>query len=1028
MTLPEISIQRHVLALMASLVLVLFGVISFLRIGVDRYPEVDFPMISVTTTLPGANPEIVDSSITNLIETAVNSVPGIEHIQSQSFPGASVVRITFVLTKDIDVAFNEVQAKVNQVLADLPDDADPPVVAKVEFGALPVMWLVLQGDRTLQQLNQYARTVLKKRLENIEGVGEVTFGGRRERTIRINLDIDRMDAYGITTQDVLAALRREHFQLPGGFLVGPQREDLIKLDLEYHRTAELARLIVAWRDGAPIRIGDIATVEDGLADFRRIARFDGEPAVGLGIVKVTGANTVAIIREVQRRLKEEIVPQLPPGMKIRIATNDADLILELVHALEEHLLLGTLLTALVVWFFLKNLRATAIIAVAIPVSLLGAVMVMYFSGYTFNTMTLLALLLLIGVVVDDAIVVLENIYRHRETIDPDPRSAALAGTNQVVFAVLASSLTLVSIFAPVIFMEGVIGRFFRSFAVVVTFGVLVSLFVSVTLTPMLCSRHLEVVRRHGLLYRILEGGFRALERGYTALLRGVLRFRWTVLVLAVAAVWPSGFFLGQIGKGFLPQEDEGKFLVTFKAPLGSSLEYTDGRLRAIEAVLDRHPEIAGHFSTIGTGATGSVYKGTIFARLTPREQRGKHMYRVIDELRAELAGIPGVKAFPAPFSPIGGQRGEPLQFVLTGPSLEQVARLSQQLKQRLDAIPELGQVDLDLELELPQQVLRVDRTRAADVGLTTLEVAQAVNVLAGGLDVAKYNDLPGDGERYDVRVKATEGSLAVPADLSRIYLRGRQGTLVRLDTVARLEPGLGPAVVPRFDLRYSGNFYSTPTISLGEAVARVQAAAAGLLPPGYGVKMIGRAEEFGKTAKYMLFAFVTAIVLVYMVLASQFNAYLQPLVVMLAQPLAIVGGVAALWWAGMGLNIFSMIGLVLLMGLVAKNSILLIDLTNQLRNEGRGIREALLEACPIRLRPVLMTSATIIVTMLPAALGFGAGADTNGPLAVAVIGGMVSSTLLTLVVVPAAYSLLEGGLARLRRRRAGLVREGLEEV
>jgi len=1014
MTLPEISINRHVLAWMLSAVLVLFGLVSFDRIGVDRYPHIDVPMISVTTTLVGANPEIIDASITNLIETAVNAVPGIEHVQSGSSPGASVVRINFQLTKDIDAAFNEVQAKVNQVLRDLPADADPPVVAKMEFGAIPIMWIALQGDRTIQQLNQYARTVIKKRLENIDGVGEVRIGGKRERTIRINLDIERMNAYGITTQDLLRAFEGEHFQMPGGFLVGDSSEYLIKLDLEFHQPADLQQMIVSYREGAPIRISDIAQVEDGLADNRRLARFNDVPTVALGIVKVTGANAVAIIDAVNKRLNEDIIPQLQPGMTISIASNDADLISELVNALKEHLLLGTLLTALVVWLFLKNLRATAIIALAIPVSLLGAVAVMYLFGYTFDTMTLLGLLLLIGIVVDDAIVVLENIYRHREDIDPDPKSAALNGTNQVVFAVMAASLTLVSIFAPVIFMQGVIGSFFRSFAVVITFGVLVSLFVSVSLTPMLCSRYLQVSQQHGPIYRFLESGFRATEWLYRKVLQGALSFRWLVVVLTIVAVWPSGFFMGELGKGFLPEEDEGRFLVSFKTPLGSTLEYTDQRLAEVEQALAKHEEIASWLSTIGTGATGQASRGEIFVRLIPYQQRDLHMYRVIDQLRDELAHIPGIKAFPSPVPAMGGQRGEPLQFVLLGPDVASVAQWSHRLQQKLNVMPEMGSVDLDLQLELPQLTLHIDRTRAQDIGLSTRDIALAVNVLAGGLNVAKYNDLPGDGERYDVRLKASEGSFRSPDDLNHIYLRGRDGKLVRLDTVATLQQGIGPAVVTRFDLRYSGNFFATPTIPEGAAADIVKQTAAQLLPPGYRVKMIGRAEEFEKTGKYMLFAFVSAIILVYMVLASQFDSFIQPLVIMVAQPLAIVGGVAGLWLVDMSLNIFSMMGLVLLMGLVAKNSILLIDLTNQLRAEGKAINEALLEACPLRLRPVLMTSMTVIIVMLPAALGLGAGADTNGPLSVVVIGGMVSSTLLTLVVVPAVYSLVENGQANLQ--------------
>tara|TARA_R110002096_G_scaffold429280_1_gene642027 strand:- start:6516 stop:7865 length:1350 start_codon:yes stop_codon:yes gene_type:complete len=434
----------------------------------------------------------------------------------------------------------------------------------------------------------------------------------------------------------------------------------------------------------------------------------------------------------------------------------------------------------------------------------------------------------------------------------------------------------------------------------------------------------------------------------------------------------------------------------------------------VEKYFAGHEEIASWLSTIGTGDTGQANRGDIFVRLIPREKRDLHMYRIIDELREELSDIPGIKAFPGPNPMLGGQRGEPVQFVLLGPDVAGVTEWSHRLQQKLNVMPEMGNVDLDLQLELPQLTMHIDRTRAQDVGLSTRDIAMAVNVLAGGLDVAKFNDLPGDGERYDIRLKSSEGSFRSPDDMRRIFLRGRDGKLVRLDTVASLEEGIGPAAVTRFDLRYSGNFFVTPTVAEGAAAAIVKQAAVELLPTGYQITMTGRAEEFEKTGKFMMFAFIAAIVLVYMVLASQFDSFIQPFVIMVAQPLAIIGGVAALWLADMSLNMFSMMGLVLLMGLVAKNSILLIDLTNQLRTQGKETREALLEACPLRLRPVLMTSLTVIIVMLPAALGFGAGADTNGPLAVTVIGGMISSTLLTLVLVPAVYSLVDGSVLRLR--------------
>jgi len=1025
MKLPEIAVHRHVLAYMLSGVLVLFGLISYHRIGIDRFPAIDFPILSVTTLLPGANPSVVDSSVTNVIESAVNSVAGIETVQSTSRPGVSVVVIQFDMEKDINIAFNEVQAKINRILRDLPQDAKQPVLDKLQSGSAPIMWLALQGDRTLQQLNLYARNVIKKRLETVNGVGEVLIGGERKRVIRVELDLAKMNGLGVSVDEVLGAFSREHLKLPGGYLTGAQQESLLKLDLEFHQVADLAQMIVAYRGHLPVRLSEIAHLEDGLEDNRSFAAFQGTPAVGIGIIKISNANTVAITEEIKRRLTTEIIPQLPPGLTLRIAADDSALILDIVDALKEHLLSGTLLAALVVWLFLKSLRSTLIIATAIPVSLLGAVAALYFAGYTFNTMTLLGLLLLIGVVVDDAIVVLENIFRHQEE-NPRADHAALAieGANQVVFAVLAASLTLVSIFATVIFMGGIIGRFLKPFAIVVTLGVLVSLLVSVTLTPMLCSRYLRVKTRHGWLYRFLEAGFRGLENIYRLLLRGALRFRWSVVLLTIAIVYSSGFFFSQLGKGFVPDEDEGRFLISFKTFLGASVDYSRDRLKKIEAVLRQHPEITSFFSSIGTGALGQVNTGSIYTNLVPKNQRNLRQSEIITRIRHEIEAIPGVQAFASPVPMMSGERGEPLQFVLHGQNLLEVARLAQQLRQKLTTIPQIGSLDVDLQLDLPELNIHLDRAHAERLGLNTVTAATALRVLAGGLDVAKYNDEPGDGERYDIRLKTPEGTFVGSEDLEKIYLRSHTtGQLIRLDNIAHPEAGLGPAAIGRYNLQYAATFFATPTVSEGDAAEIVKREAASLLPAGYDVELIGRAKEFGKTLGYLIFAFVTGLILVYMVLASQFNSFIQPLIIMVAQPLAIIGGVAGLWLMHQSLNIYSMIGLVLLVGLVAKNSILLIDLTNQLRMQGLNIREALLQACPIRMRPVLMTSLTIILALLPAALGISAGSDTNGPLAVAVIGGMASSTLLTLVVVPAVYSLVENGLEQVRHWKSRWVGE-----
>jgi HAE1 family hydrophobic/amphiphilic exporter-1 len=878
------------------------------------------------------------------------------------------------------------------------------------------MWLALQGDRTTQQLNQYARQVIKKRLETVEGVGQVIIGGERRRNIRVNLDLDRMAGLGVTAQDVRNAFRNEHVQLPGGFLVSGPGESLIKLDLEYHSPEALGELIVRYAEGAPVRLRDIGTVEDGLADDRQIVRFNGTPTVGIGIVKVSNYNTVRLVDDVRERLDREIIPQLPAGLTLTVSIDDSAPIRKIVAALEDHLLEGTILAGLVVWFFLRSFRSTLIVSTAIPVSLLGAIASMYFLGYTFNQMSLLGLLLLIGVVVDDAIVVLENVYRRLEE-DPslDRRTAAIEGTEQVGFAVVAASLTLVSIFGSVLFLEGIVARFFQSFAVVVTVGVMVSLFVSLTLTPMLCSRFLRPSEKHGAVYRFFDRLLDGLDAAYRRVLGWALAHRVKVLLATVAVVLSSGFFFVHVGKDFIPEEDDGRFNVSFRAPLGTSRAGMDALLTEIDETIRRHPEVTSVFIGVGFGGISQVNSGMAFVNLVPREERDVTQGEFIRRLQAELAQIPGVLAFASVPSPIGGMRGEQLQFAIVGPDLANVASLSRELAQRLGQDPALGRIDLDLQLDLPQLRLEVDRVRAADVGLTSADIAYAVNMLAGGVDIAKYNDDPGDGDRYDIRVKAADGEITSADDLRRIFLRTPTGQMVRLDTVATAEDIIGPAVINRFGLQYSANFYSNPTMPLGAAVERVRTEAAQLLPPGYSFELQARAREFAKTSGYVRLALTLALALVYIVLASQFNSFLQPLIVMTAQPLAVVGGLFALWVTGTTLNMISMIGLILLMGLVAKNSILLVDLTNQLRDRGRAVEDALREACPVRLRPVLMTSLTVILALLPAALGLGAGADTNGPMAIAVIGGMVSSTLLTLVVVPAVYSLVEQGLRRLRR-------------
>ena len=1006
MTLPELSIKRHVFAWMISFIFILFGYIGYQKIGVDRFPMIEFPVLSITTTLEGANPEVIDSSITNLIETAVNTVTGIESIKSQSSPGVSVVTITFELSKDIEVAFNEIQSKVSQLNRRLPEEIVPPVVRKVETNASPIMWLGLTGDRTIQQLNLYANNILKKKIETIDGVGEVTLGGRRDRTVRVNLDLEKMVALNITADDLKSAFKKEHIQLPGGYLVRNQSEKMFKLDLEFHKVQELQNLVVGFRDKTNIKLKDISDIEDGLTDFRQIARYNYNPSIGLGIIKVANSNTVEIIDKVKKKIDEEIRPNLPPGLNLDISTDDSIFIKEMIKSLIDHILEGTLLAALVVFIFLQSIRSTLIISVAIPISLFGSIAVMYFLGYTFNSMTLLALILLIGVVVDDAIVVLENIFRHQD-IEKNNTEAAIKGSREVVFAVIASSLALVSIFAPVIYMDGIIGKFFESFAVVVTVGILVSLIVSLTLTPMLCSRYLKREKKSKQQYfKFLNVFFNNLESNYRLFLKWILDHRIKILLITLLVVLSSGFFFKQAKKEFVPETDESRFTVTFKTPLGSNMEYTVQKLIEIESVIEKYNSyIESVFSSVGLGSRGQVNRGYISIRLKEKNNRDKSQTEIMDLLKNDLATLSGVKAFPAGVSIARGNRSEKLQFSLIGPGIENVSLLADKLNAKLSEIDGIGNIDLDLQLNLPQMTLDIDREKAASFGISAEQIAESVSILSNGFNVAKYNDEPGDGQRYEIRLKAKEGSFNNIQDLNKIYIRSKTGELVRIDNFTQFKETLGPAIIAREELQYAANFYTNPEIPLGEAIDQIKNISNQIIPSEYSIKYSGQAREFGKTFSNIIFIFSLATVLLYMVLSSLFNSFYQPLIVMLAQPLAIIGGVFLLWLTGNSLNIYSMIGLVLLVGLVAKNSILLVDLTNQFVSQGNKIDEALIKACPVRLRPVLMTSLTLILALLPAAFGVGAGSEENGPLSVAIIGGMISSTLLTLVVIPAAYSL-----------------------
>ena len=1020
MSLPEVSVRRFVFAVMINLVIVLFGLISVNRISIDRSPDIDFSLISVTTVLPGANPDVVDSSVTNIIEGAVNSIPGIDDVRSRSAPGVSNVFIQFLLEKDLDIAFNEVQSKVGQINSQLPDEAETPIISKIETGEIPIIWLALRGNRTLQDLSVYAKNVLKRKLETIDGVGSIVIGGEQERNIRVNLDFDRMSAFGITVQDIIMAFRNEHIKLPGGFLIDNSKEDLLKLDLESHNVEEIEDIIVTYDRNRAIKIKDIAEVKDDVRDLRSMGRFNGDPSIGIGVTKIRGENTVEIIEKVKAKIKSDIEPTLPAGMTLDIGTDDSSYIYELISGLGQNIFVGFIIASLIVLLFLRSYSSMAIVSITIPVSLFGAIFIMYAFGLTLNTMTMLALLLLIGIVVDDAIVVLENAQRNLNEDTPEERiRASITGANEVFLPIVSSTLVLVALFTVVFFMEGIAARFFRSFGVVVSTGVLVSTFVALTLTPTLASKFLKTKKESNRVFDGFNRRFTVIENRYREMIEWSLNEKKKVLSYAGLFVLLSFVGFTQLSGGFFPEEDEGQFTITVKTPVGTGIDYTNDRLSVVENLLEEYEDIESYFTIMGSGIESqAVNIGVVYVRLTPSNVRGYKQYEIIPILRERLNKIPGIKAFPAPMSFASGTRGEAMQFTVSGPDLNILNESINAFLSKLAETPELGDVDSSIELNLPQVNLEIKRELASEMGLSTRLIAEAANIFAGGIDVARFNDAVGDGERYKVRLKG-QYDMSID-DLDKIYLRTPSKELVRLDTVATFNETVGPSEITRLDRMYSAYFYSDPTTSLSNAIQLIEDAAAETLPVGYEVGFFARAKEFKRTSNQMLFAFLTGLILVYMVLASQFNSFRQPLIVMISQPLAVIGGTFGIWIVGSDLNIFSMTGLVLLTGLVAKNSILLIDRTNQERQKGLEIDEALLNACPRRLRPILMTSLTLILAMMMPALGIGSGVELSQPLAIAIVGGMISSTFLTLVIVPIIYSSAEK--RKLRKRLYNLER------
>ncbi len=1013
MNLTEICIRRPVLAWMLIAATVLFGLVAGSRIGISQFPDVDFPTISVNVDWEGAAPEVVESEIVEIMEDALAQVEGVRSITSSSRQGGARLTVELNLERDVDLALQDVQTKIAQAQRRLPRDIDPPTVSKSNPEDQPILWIGLSGPFPRQVLSDTARYRLKDKLQTIPGIGEIFMGGYLERNVRIWLDATRLDEHRLTVTDVIAAIQREHVELPAGRLEADGREVNVRvlgeaIDLEGFR-----RIVVAERGGAPVRLQDVALVEDGFEDVRRLARVDGEPAQGLGIKKMRGANAVEVAHRVKESLAE-IQETLPEGMKVGINFDSTQFIEESVHEIQFELVLSVILTAVVCWLFLGSLSSTLNVILAIPMSLLGTVAVIYFLGFTFNTFTLLGLALAVGIVVDDAIMVLENIFRHGE-MGKDRVRAAREGTAEITFAALAATIAVVAIFTPVIFMEGVVGKFFLQFGVTLCVAVLLSYLEAITLAPARCAQMLNTSREgRGKLGRTVDAGFARLEAAYRATLHRALSRSGLVLAGAALLFAVSILTLRALPSEFVPSQDQSRLMIRVQTAVGSDLLETDQLFRKAEEILSSRPEVTRCFAVVGGFGGSGVNSGVIFTTLVPPAKRKLTHLEFAGEIRKELNAIPGLKAVVQDPSQQGftARRGFPVEFSVRGPDWDRLVDISGEVMGGLQATGTVVDLDTDYEVGMPELRITPDRARCADLGIPVEDVAAAINGLVGGVRVGKYSE---GGRRLDVRLRLLADQRAKPEDVMRLRVRTAGGDLVPLASVGTTEERPALQAITRSDRERA------ITISANVAAGRSQREAIEAveklgvdLPTGYRLVLGGASVAFQDSRGSLLFALFLGIAVAYMVLASQFNSHLPPVTVLSILPLSVAGAAGALALAGKSLNIFSMIGLLLLLGIAKKNSIILVDYARQKLDEGKSAREAILEAGPRRLRPILMTSMATMMAAVPPALGFGPGSETRTPMAIAIIGGLVVSTALSLFVVPAFFLVSNDLAARLR--------------
>jgi len=1004
--LTEACIRKPVMAWMLFAATALFGVIAFWRIGISQMPDVDYPTLTVTVEWAGAAPEAVEREIIDPVEEALTQVEGLRAITSSAQRGSGQVTLELNLERNVDLALQDASTRIAQVQRRLPADAERPVIAKTNPEDEPIIWLGLSGPYPQRTLADYARYAVKERMQAISGIGEITMAGYLDRNIRIWIDPDRLAAKNLTVVEVITALKREHLELPGGKLQSVGRELTVRVLGEAFDLAGLRRLVVGRAGPAAVYLEDVALVEDGLEDAVRVARFNGEPTQGMGVRKQRGANAIAVADAV-RTTMVALQANLPADMRLVVTFDNTAFIRESVHELQFELCLSVLLTALVCWLFLRSLSTTLNVVLAIPMSLLGTVAVCWFCGFTLNTFTLLGLGLAVGIVVDDAIMVLENIVRHAEK-GADRATAARTGVGEIAFAALAASAAIVAVFLPVVFMQGIIGKFFLQFGVALCVAVAFSYLEAVTLAPSRCAQFLHIGHaRAGGFGAAVDRTFAAIERAYGRLLAVVVRRPWLVLSAAALLCAASvGAFL-VLPWEMVPSQDQSRLRLRVQTAVGADIGETDRLMRRAEAYLAARPEVTGVYAVSGAGGTN---RGMMFLTLVPPSQRALGMPAFISQVRRDLNAFAGLTVRiqdPSQDGFASRRAGAQVEFAVQGPDWNVVVDKSEELMGRLAVGGNVVDLDSDYRLGQPELAVVPDRARLSDLEVPVEDLAATVNALVGGIVVGKFQI----GERrVDLRLRTIASARTRPEDLGRLHLRSGSGELLPLTAVARYDEHPSLQAITRRDRQRAVTITANPAPGHAQqdAIATVRTLAAEVLPPGYRVAIGGASAVFEEAIWSLLLAVAVGLAVAYMILAAQFDSFRHPVTVLAILPLSVAGALVALWLSGKTLNIFSMIGVLLLIGLAKKNSIILVDYANRLRAEGLGAAAAMVGAGPVRLRPILMTSIATILAAVPLALGLGPGGEVRTPMAIVVIGGMAVATTLSLLVVPAFYVVIEG--------------------